>query len=424
MKKVTVFAALVSLGLAAGAQSLNVSSAYEAWNRGYLKKAMGYINDACKHEQTKEDGQTWFYSTMIYCSIGDEIAKNSKKGRELAAAAPYWYSTAYTSLLNWKQYDTKGEYQNKVLPFFRYVGNHYYNMAVMTVDSKNAQPDYAKAMLLCDSALRLGGIVQDTGILNNANYLAGQCARALKDNEAMKKYFQPLTRIKGLSKKGIDAKTVYESMFNLYVAEKDTVNAMKIARAYTRNAPEDYQADALLASAYLMTGNTEKSIETMNKAVEKVGNDPAKKAEVLCLAAAMYEQNKDFTSAEANYKEAITIAPTAFAPNYGLGSMNFNRAADKIAEADQVPMTDETGAYDRLIGESKEHFKAAIPYLVAAIAYIDALPADQQPMWRGQLHASLKALNTVYARLEMYDEAKATQARVSAMESAANTQSN
>ncbi len=422
MKKVTLFAALLSVGLAAGAQSLNVSSAYEAWNRGYLKKAMGYIDDACKNEQTKEDGQTWFYSTMIYCSIGDEIAKNSKKGRELAAAAPRWYSTAFTSLINWHQYDTKGEYTSKVKPFFRYVGNHYYNMAVVEVDGKNGKPDYTKAMHLCDSALILGNMMKDTGIVNNANYLAGQCARATQDNEALKKYFLPLTRIKNLDKKGIDAKQVYTTMFNIYVAENDTVNAMKTARNYSRNVPGDYQADALLASAYLMTGNTEKSIETMNKAVEKVANDPAKKAEVLCLAAAMYEQNRDYTSAEAKYKEAIAIAPSAYAPNFGLASMNFNNAVDKIKEAEQVPFTDATGAYDRLLAESKESFKASIPYFVAAIAFIDAQPADQQPMWRGQLYNCLNTLNTVYARLEMYDEAKAVQARVTAMQSAAQGQ--
>lgn len=417
MKKITVFAALVSIGLAAGAQSLNVSSAYEAWNRGYLKKAKGYIDEACKNEQTMVDGQTWFYSTMIYCSIGDEITKNSKKGRELATIAPNWNTAAYTSLLSWKQFDTKGEYASKITPFFRFVGNSYYNKAVAAVSSTTEQPNYQAAMLLCDTALQLGNMVGDTGVVSNSYFLAGQCARAVNDIPAMKKYFQPLTKGKF---KNIDVKTVYETMFQVYVKENDTVNAMKTARAFTRNYPNDYQADALMASAYLMNGNPEKGVEIMNKAVEKVAADPAKKADALCIAAGFYENAKDFTGAEAKYKEAIAINPKAYAANYGLAAMNFNRAADKLSEAGNVPLDDATGAYDKLVNESKEFFRVSIPYFNAAIAYIDAMPEAQKPTMRSQLHGCLKSLSTVYARLEMTTEMKQVQARVEAIEKGSN----
>jgi tetratricopeptide (TPR) repeat protein len=415
MKKITVFAALVSVGLAAGAQSLNVSSAYEAWNRGYLKKAKGYIDEACQNEQTKVDGQTWFYSTMIYCSIGDEIAKNSKKGHELAELAPYWYTTAYNALMSWKQFDTKGEYTNKITPMFKYVGNQYYNMAAIAVGDQTNQQDYNKIMLWCDTAVTLANMVSDTGIAASANFLAGQCANVLNNTEAMKKYFLPLT--KGKAKKSIDVKTVYETMFQMYVKDNDTVNAMKMARAYTRNYPEDYRADALLASAYLMNGNAAKGVEIMNKAIDKVAADPSKKAEALCIAAGLYENAKDYTGAEAKYKEAVTITPNAYAPNYGLASMNYNRAADKLGEAEKVPLDDQTGAYDKLANESKELFRASIPYFTTAINYIDALPDAQKPTMRAQLHSCLKALSTVYARLEMTTEAKAVLARIEEMES-------
>lgn len=414
MKKITVLAALVSVGLAAGAQSLNVSSAYEAWNRGYLKKAKGYIDEACKNDQTKEDGQTWYYSTMIYCSIGDEISKNTKKGRELQVEAPNWQTTAYTSLLSWKQFDAKGEYASKVTPFFRYVSNEYYNKAVNEVSAKDRQPDYRAVMLLCDTALQLANIVKDTGVTGSAYFLAGECARALNDTKAMKQYYLPLT--KGKARKGINVKTVYETMFQLYVKENDTVNAMKIARSYTRNYPDDYQADALMASAYLMNGNAEKGVEIMNKAVEKVAADPAKKAEVLCIAAGFYENAKDFSGAEAKYKEALAINPAAYAANYGFASMNYNRAVDKLHEADAIPPTDETDAYEKLSNESQELFKSCISNFTAAVSYIDALPDGQKAAMRSQLYNCLKALSNIYVRQNMTAEAAAVKARIDEIE--------
>ena len=415
MKKLTVILAFVALGFSAAAQSLNVSSAYEAQNRGYLKKAKGYIDEACLNEQTKEDPQTWFYATLIYCKIGDEISQNTKKGRELKEVAPDWYRKAFNALLAWHQFDTKGEYTNKITPFFAYVSNTYYNKAVTEVSAQGKTPNYAYAMALCDTAIQLSNVVGNKDLATSSYYLAGQCARALGNNEAMKKYFLPLTKSKP-NKQTFDAKLVYESMFQLYVKEKDTVNAMKVARSYTRNYPDDFQADALMAGAYLMNGNPEKGVEIMNKAVEKVAADPTKKAEALSIAAGFYEQAKDYTGAEAKYKEALQINANSYAANYGLAAMNFNRAADKITEAGNVPIDDETGLYDKLNNEAKEYFRASVPYFVAAIAYIDGLPADQQPQHKANLHTCLRSLSTVYARLDMLEESKAAEARATALE--------
>ncbi|MDY5968570.1 MAG: hypothetical protein SPJ13_00930 [Bacteroidales bacterium] len=415
MKKITVILAFVSLGFVAAAQSLNLSSAYEAQNRGYLKKAKGYIDEACQHEQTKEVGQTWFYATLIYCKIGDEISQNTKKGRELKEIAPDWYRKAYNALIAWHQFDTKGEYTSKITPFFAYVSNTYYNMAVGEINDKNKTPNYAYAMALCDTAIQLSNVVGNSDLAVSSYYLAGQCARSLGNNEAMKKYFLPLTKSKP-NKNNFDAKTVYESMFQLYVKENDTINAMKIARSFSRNYPDDYQADALMATAYLMNGNPEKGVEIMNKAVEKVASEPAKKVDVLCIAAGFYEQAKDYTGAEAKYKEALSINPKHYAANYGLAAMNFNRAADKIEEAGNVPLDDETGLYDKLNNEAKEYFRTSVPYFEAAIAYIDALPAEQQERQKANLHTCLKSLGTVYARLEMIEEAKAAEARATMLE--------
>ena len=53
MKKIALMLAFIAIGYAAGAQSLNVTSAREAQNRGYLDKAKKLIDPACEHEQTR-----------------------------------------------------------------------------------------------------------------------------------------------------------------------------------------------------------------------------------------------------------------------------------------------------------------------------------------------------------------------------------
>ena len=61
MKKIALFTALLALGFAANAQTLNVQSAMSDLKRGYLNKAKASIDKACAHEDTKDDAKTWYY---------------------------------------------------------------------------------------------------------------------------------------------------------------------------------------------------------------------------------------------------------------------------------------------------------------------------------------------------------------------------
>ncbi len=89
MKKIALMLALVVIGYTAGAQSLNVSSAREAQNRGYFDKAKKLIDAACEHEQTRNDAKTWYYAGLIYSQIGGEALTpiGSSSARALLSAA-------------------------------------------------------------------------------------------------------------------------------------------------------------------------------------------------------------------------------------------------------------------------------------------------------------------------------------------------
>ena len=86
MKKIAlILLAFVVMCYSASAQSLNVTSAREAQNRGYLDKAKKLIDPACEHEQTKNDAKTWYYAGLIYSLIGGETEKPKSKYKNLDA---------------------------------------------------------------------------------------------------------------------------------------------------------------------------------------------------------------------------------------------------------------------------------------------------------------------------------------------------
>lgn len=407
MKKLTIIAALIAFGFAANAQSLNLSNAYEAQNRGYLKKAKGYIDQAADNEATRGDAKTWFYRALIYAKIGEaQNPKNKhKECKELQQMCPRWYYDVYVSALNCKQFDKDGEYSSKIRPFIGVAATEYYNRAAAAFDAK----DYAQVPGLCDTAIMLYN-QYDAKYAGNAYYLAGAAGINSQDNETCKKYFSQILNSCPKSVAG----DVYSNLYRIYVAEKDTVNAVKTAKAFATNFPDDTKSDMLLMQAYVMNGNTAKASEVIAKAIEKVGDNVEAKSQLLCASAGIYVEQKDYATAEAKYRESLSLVPSQYQANFGMGSMCYNHAIDKLQAAQAVPEDDESGLYDKLMDEAKDQYRAALPYLQAAVAYIDGLDEAGKGANRRNLYQCLTSIKNCYNRLGQVDEMNKVQARIKA----------
>lgn len=407
MKKLTIIAALIAFGFAANAQSLNLSNAYEAQNRGYLKKAKGYIDQAADNEATRGDAKTWFYRALIYAKIGEaQNPKNKhKECKELQQMCPRWYYDVYVSALNCKQFDKDGEYSSKIRPFIGVAATEYYNRAAAAFDAK----DYALVPGLCDTAIMLYN-QYDARYASNAYYLAGASGINAQNNAVSKEYFSHILN----SCPENSAETVYGTLYRIYVSEKDTVNAVKTAKAYAKNFPNDTKSDMLLMQAYVMNGNIEKAGEVINKAIEKAGDDINAKSQLLSASAGIFVEQKDYATAESKYRESLAMLPNQYQANYGLGSMCYNRAIDKMQAAQDVPPEDETGLYDKLVDEAKDQYRAALPYLQAAVAYIDGLDEAGKGVNRRNLFNCLTSIKNCYNRLGQVDEMNKVQARIKA----------
>ena len=407
MKKIAlILLALVVMRYSASAQSLNVTSAREAQNRGYLDKAKKLIDPACEHEQTKNDAKTWYYAGLIYSLIGGETEKPKSKYKNLDAD---WLEKCKNAALRCKELDTDKEYAEGNNTILSYVGNEYYNKAINAFQVQN----WDESMAMCEESVRIFNECGKKEYASESYLLAGKAAMNAHNNEAILKYFKPLVRTR--TKENL----VYSTLFRMYKQSGDTNEALKVAQNYVKFCPSDFNANMMMAEAYLLKGNISEGNAEIQKALEKTVDKPQIHAQLQAAAGAAYENVKDYENAENQYKASLTTLPNQFLANYGLGKMLYNRAVDKLDEANNVPPTDESGLYDNLLNESKDFFRQSIPYFTNAIAFIDAMDADGQAQNRSNLHQCLHALNTVYARLEMYDELKPIKARIEALEKAA-----
>ena len=148
MKKIALMLALVVIGYAAGAQSLNVSSAREAQNRGYLDKAKKLIDPACEHEQTRNDAKTWYYAGLIYSQIGGEADKAKSKYKNLD---PDWLIKCKNAAMRCKELDTDNEYADGNNTILSFVGNEYYKKAIVAFN----QQDWDNAMSLAEESVKI-----------------------------------------------------------------------------------------------------------------------------------------------------------------------------------------------------------------------------------------------------------------------------
>lgn len=390
--------AFAAIGLAAGAQTLNVQSAAQQMKRGYLNKAKDLIDKACAHEDTKNDAKTWYYAGLIYSQIGNDAQKykNISEG---------WLEKAKEAAFRCKELDTEKEYADGNSNVFGFVGNELYKQAVNAFNSQN----WESCMQLCEESVKVFNECGKKQYAADSYLLAGRAAIYAKNNDNIKKYFKPLVRTK--SKENL----VYRSLFNVYKSEGDTNEALKLAQNYTKFCPDDYNANMLLAEAYMLKGNMEQGNAEIQKALEKTNDKPDVHANLLAAAGATMESVEDYEGAEARYKESLKVLPNQFLANFGLGKMLYNRGVSKLDALEKLPLDDEEGAA-RLNAECMDLWRQSIPYFNNAISFIDGMDAEGQGVNRQNLYHCLQALKTVYARLEMFDDLKVINARMETLQ--------
>lgn len=405
MKKFVMTAAFAAFALAASAQSLNVSSAFQDMRKGYLNKAKAEIDAACLHEDTKDDAKTWCYKALIYARIGGDAQSKKPKYKDLA---PDWANQAYSAALECQRLDPKQEFATQINEVFSFVANEYYNQASKAYGEK----DYAKAIEFSEKSITGFNNSGNSKFATDAMFIAGVSSVATHDTANTIKYFNQMIR------KKTDNNYVYQTLFNIYKTKNDNANAMKVATNYTRNCKNDFKSYLMLAEGYLLDNNLDKSKEQINTVLEMTKDSVNLYPLVLVLSADVLEKGGDLDGAIAKYNESLTLKPNQFEANYGLGGMYYNRAADKTNAANQIEPFDEEkiALIDKLEAEAKELYGQSISYLEKSVAYIDGLTDESaKAAMRVNLFGALGALQTAYAKVDRNQESEAIKARRDAM---------
>ena len=334
------------------------------------------IDKAAANEKTANLPQTLALKAAIYSSLAvdDTVATTS---------APL-FATADEAAKKAKELDTKGE--NKKLLDDANINLAQYKLTAGVKDYQNK--NYESAYKNFDYYRTI--LPEDT----NAIYYTALSAANAGDKDPGKYYPLALTNYNKLvtTKYSGNAK-VYLDMSTLYLLQKDTTGALKVAAEGITKYPAYSELRKREIEIALQSG---KQTEVLGKIQSAITNDPKNKdleyylgltySQIGDAANTASEKAKDeptkskqhavalenYSKAVDAYKKAIEIDPDYFEANMNLGYVLMRPALDIFNAANKLPASKQK-EYDAEIAKSNAQLDVAKPYLQKAV---DLKPND------------------------------------------------
>jgi tetratricopeptide (TPR) repeat protein len=376
-----------------------------------LKKGLDAINSAIENEKTKAEAKTWFYRGNLYFNL---LVSKDKNCKALEADALTKCTDSYfkTLVLNFEDPELKKldldkeedlmkfagamqnqspienpEYTGKIIMMkFPGLASEYANKGIKEFtakDYKASQKSFGKSLMLGSFSGRM-----DTMVMYNTA-LASEYA---EDYDAAKELYDGLIKLKyNVDNNGPN---LYAAMAKIYNKEGDEEKAMEYIKKGREAYPNNNNLLVSELDYYLRTGNHAEAIDNLDIAIAADPNN----ATYYFARGSVYDNLKHTDKAVADYKKAIEIQPEYFDANFNLGAFYYNMAADKINEANKLPL-DATKKYNALKAEAKNDFASAVPYIEAANK---AKPDDID---------TANMLIKVYTQTGQYDKAKEIKAK-------------
>ena len=354
MQKTLLTLAIVAISVVTFAQKHNIVNASIALRNQNFVEAKQYIDEAYNNESTSNEAKMWNYRSKIYL----EIAKQHK---ELDSEAIFKATEAHLKCM---QKDKKGRVivrkwtaEEDVLSGLVNCGYLLFNAAI---DSYNTE-DYKASLKYystifdiipydSEDQLKRGNITKET-ILFNSFFSSNK----MKDNAKSKELLQELIDIH------FNEPAIFIHMSNIYMDEGNSDKALE----YLALGREMFEMDQDLVNTeinlYIQLGRTSELIGKLGEALEL---DPENDL-LLFNRGTIYDQQGDFTNAEADYKASLVINPDAFGTNYNLGALYFNTA---IEQNNKANATSNNSTHKKLKSKADALFAKALPFLEKAYA--------------------------------------------------------
>ena len=413
MKKSIFLAALVLVSAGCFAQKANVSKARsmaDAETPDYAG-ARAAITEALQNEETKDLANTWYIAGFI----GYKEFENGNLKRQIGqhVDVPSWGDAVEESLNYWEKayelamiptYDKKGKakydtktpksIQTKVVEYFQFqpliiAGFTAYenNDPSKAYDMFMAHCNIPEMKMMQDNAEESARLIRDTSYYTCIYYAGRFAYEAQRYDEAiatLQRMNSEHAAANALRKEIIYAN---EYIYQIYLEQKDTVNAVASIKASIDLFPEEPWFMQNLINLYINSGQEDKAIEYLDIAINRepnVGQYYNSKGSILARMGRFEESFKAF-------EQAIAIEPNnaLFLETLGFAYVDLgNKLNDDAAYLDAK-------AYAKAKVEIDKAFQNALPYFEKAYE----LEPDNYDFKR--------SLRSLYYRLGMDDKYEA-----------------
>ncbi|MBB6109566.1 Tetratricopeptide repeat-containing protein [Mucilaginibacter lappiensis] len=328
-----------------------------------LGTAKTSIDKAAANEKTSALPQTFALKGAIYAALATQDT--------VAATSLPLFTTADESLKKAKELDTKGE--NKQV-----IDNAYLNLAQYQLTKGVAEygaQKYDQAYHSFDYYRTV--LPEDT----NAIYYTGLAAANSKNYPAAITNYNKLVTTKYSKNAG-----VYMDLSSLYLANKDTTNALKSVSEGITKYPSNTDLRKREIEISLQTGKEKEVIQkiqaaltadpknktlyyyaglTYSQTAEAIIKEQAKAKDAAAKNTLQQQKVENYDKAAEMYKKALEIDPNYFEANLNLGYVILNPAIDAYNAANKLPANKQK-EYDAAIAKANAQFDLAKPYLVKA----------------------------------------------------------
>src|SRR5882757_10368582 len=328
-----------------------------------LATAKTSIDKASANEKTSVLPQTYALKGAIYAALAVQDT--------VAATSLPLFTTADESLKKAKELDTKNE--NKQL-----IDNAYLNLAQYQLTKGVAEYSSGKYDLAYHSFDYYRTVLpEDT----NAIYYTGLAAANAKNYPAAITNYNKLVTTKYSKNAG-----VYMDLSSLYLAGKDTTNALKTVSDGIVKYPANTDLRKREIEISLQTGKEKEVAQkiqtalaadpknktlyyyaglTYSQTAESIIKEQAKAKDPAAKNTLQQQKVDNYTKAADMYKKALEIDPNYFEANLNLGYVILNPAIDAYNAANKLPANKQK-EYDAAIAKANAQFDLAKPYLVKA----------------------------------------------------------
>lgn len=378
MKKLAIMMALVLLGTSCYAQKKAVNSAK---NKAMSTENPDYdgarqdIKAALENDETKDQATTWYVAGLIgykqneYAMIQAQFGTpkdDEKVGKAVVESYDYWIKAdqlAMTPTLDKKGREvvdtkTRKAIADKMLEYYRSQDLVKYGIYL------NDKRDYAQAydvfmrhlaipdLEMMQDAKYQKELVKDT-VYQQYMYYAGIFAAQSENHENAIKVFESM-------KDGdYEAVVVNQLLYQEYLSIKDTANFVRVLQDATVKFPSEPWFLQNLINHYIFSGQENKAIEYLDKAIEREPNV----AQYHHIKGNLNENAKAYDAALAEFDKALAIDPTLADAHAGKGRVFYNQAVTMNEESAYIS---DAKAYNKALKEMNDMFRLALPYFEKA----------------------------------------------------------